>query len=309
MAILLTYMWEQNDRGAATGTGLINNTKLNGPLFRQFGVRAVVTAADTIQYNSPGENLVDGNPTRVFPDMAQILANNTNVATGDLPDRRRRPTAADIECYLGVPADRQLRRIRRHQRRPCLAPLQADGARWPVAASATRPPPWCWHRRRGHSSSPSPNTAVSFDAGSTQTVTWSVANTDIAPVSAANVKISLSTDGGQTFPLVLAASTPNNGSKTVTLPLLATSTARIKIEAVDNIFFDVSNANFSILVGDANGDGGVACDDLVVIKASMGKRIGQAGFNPRADVNKDGVVDIRDVSMASKSLPAGTVCK
>ena len=33
----LTYMWEQVDRGGAQGTALVNNTKLNGPLFRQFG--------------------------------------------------------------------------------------------------------------------------------------------------------------------------------------------------------------------------------------------------------------------------------
>ena len=68
----LTYLWEQNDRGAATGIGLTSNTKLNGPLFRQFGVAANVSAADTLLYNSPGENLATTDPTRVFPDMNQI---------------------------------------------------------------------------------------------------------------------------------------------------------------------------------------------------------------------------------------------
>ena len=78
------------------------------------------------------------------------------------------------------------------------------------------------------------------------TVTWNVANTTAAPVSAANVKISLSTDGGNTFPTVLAASMPNNGSAAVTVPNISASTARIKVEAVGNIFFDVSDANFTI---------------------------------------------------------------
>ena len=79
------------------------------------------------------------------------------------------------------------------------------------------------------------------------TVTWNVAGTTGAPVSCANVKILLSTDGGNTFPTTLLASTPNDGSQLVTLPAVSTSTARIKVAAVGNIFFDISNANFQIL--------------------------------------------------------------
>jgi hypothetical protein len=59
------------------------------------------------------------------------------------------------------------------------------------------------------------------------------------------VKISLSTDGGTTF-LTLIESTPNDGSETIVLPSQPTSTARIKIEAIGNIFFDISNTNFTI---------------------------------------------------------------
>ncbi len=61
------------------------------------------------------------------------------------------------------------------------------------------------------------------------------------------MKISLSTDGGYTYPYVLLASTPNDGSETVTLPPGVTSTtARVKVEAVGNIFFSISPANFTI---------------------------------------------------------------
>ncbi|MFO1432502.1 MAG: dockerin type I domain-containing protein [Candidatus Competibacteraceae bacterium] len=62
------------------------------------------------------------------------------------------------------------------------------------------------------------------------------------------------------------------------------------------------------LPGDLNGDGTVNCADLAIVKASFGKRTGQTGFDPRADTNADGVVDIRDLSMVARQLPAGTRC-
>jgi hypothetical protein len=93
----------------------------------------------------------------------------------------------------------------------------------------------------------SPNTGISWNSNVSQTVTWNVANTSASPVNCANVNIKLSTDGGNTFPLILISNTPNDGSQSVTLPLINTSTARIKVEASGNIFFDISNTNFSIV--------------------------------------------------------------
>lgn len=60
--------------------------------------------------------------------------------------------------------------------------------------------------------------------------------------------------------------------------------------------------------GDVNGDGEVNCLDMYAVKASFGKRTGQAGFNAAADVNRDGVVNILDQTYVSRLLPAGTVC-
>ena len=91
-----------------------------------------------------------------------------------------------------------------------------------------------------------PNTAVTWAGGSSQTVTWNVSGTTGNGINTANVKISLSTDGGYTYPTVLLASTPNDGSQSITVPNIATTTARIKVEAVGNIFFDISNVNFTI---------------------------------------------------------------
>jgi Metallo-peptidase family M12B Reprolysin-like/Secretion system C-terminal sorting domain len=91
-----------------------------------------------------------------------------------------------------------------------------------------------------------PNGGESYAGGSTQTITWNTVGTNNAPINVANVMISLSTDGGLTYPTVLSASTPNDGTEAFTIPVGITTTARIKIEAIGNIFFDISNANFSI---------------------------------------------------------------
>ncbi|WBO83002.1 reprolysin-like metallopeptidase [Hymenobacter yonginensis] len=91
-----------------------------------------------------------------------------------------------------------------------------------------------------------PNTAISAAPGSTYTVTWDVLGTNQAPVSCAEVRILFSTDGGQTFPTVLLASTPNTGSAQVQLPRLTTTQGRLKIEAVGNVFFDVNDANLTL---------------------------------------------------------------
>lgn len=60
--------------------------------------------------------------------------------------------------------------------------------------------------------------------------------------------------------------------------------------------------------GDLNGDRKVDCADIAIVKASFGKRRGQPGFDARADVNNDGVVDVRDLAFVSQKLPAGTKC-
>ncbi len=94
-----------------------------------------------------------------------------------------------------------------------------------------------------------PNTNVSWAGNSNQTITWDVASTNTGAVSCSNVKISLSTDGGLTFPTVLAASTANDGSENLMIPNSPSSNCRIKVEAVGNIFFDISNTDFSITTG------------------------------------------------------------
>jgi hypothetical protein len=65
---------------------------------------------------------------------------------------------------------------------------------------------------------------------------------------------------------------------------------------------------FPPVPGDLNGDGTVDCADLAIIKASFGKRRGEAGYDSKADVNNDGVVDVKDLAFVSQKVPAGTKC-
>jgi hypothetical protein len=90
------------------------------------------------------------------------------------------------------------------------------------------------------------NTGITWGSGSTQTVTWSVANTTAAPISCANVKILLSLDGGVTYPIVLSASTPNDGTQAITVPNASTTTARVMVMSIAGTFYDISNNNFNI---------------------------------------------------------------
>lgn len=296
----LTYMWEQTDRGAGSGTGLTNNIKTNGPLFSQFGISAQVTTASSLNYNSPGQNMVGTNPTRVFPDLAQILANETNAETGTCTTLTG---AAQLNCFseflpttdyvgfAGVNAS-PARLNFKFTARDGMGGVNSETTSLVLAPSA------------GPFLVTYPNAPLVLPSESLQTVTWSVANTHVAPVNAANVRISMSIDGGLTYPFLLAAVVPNTGSRTVILPQVGTNQARIKVQAVDNVFFDVSNSNFTVrLVADVDGDGNITCNDFFIVSSALGTSVGQPGFVPGADTNGNGLIDARDVSYVQQRLP------
>lgn len=97
----------------------------------------------------------------------------------------------------------------------------------------------------------SPNTNLTWFEQSQATVNWDVAGTATGPISCSNVDILLSYDGGNTYPTTLESNTPNDGSQTITVPIGTSTTARVMVRCSDNVFFDISNVNFTIDVATA----------------------------------------------------------
>ncbi len=168
----------------------------------------------------------------------------------------------------------------------------------------------------------SQNAATTWAVGSTQTVTWDVVGTDAAPISAANVNILLSTNGGQTFPVTLLANAPNNGTAQITVPNNATSQARVKVEAAGNIFFDVNNVNFEIsggapavAVGNATGGEGPSADNPEGDPLVFTITLSSASAQPvTVRVNTNGITaseggDFESVDGLDVVFPAGTLSR
>ena len=217
-ADVLTYCWEQNDNAGSTQTGtssVASATKASGPNWISF---------------SPSTS-----PTRLFPKLSTILAGN--LISGPLPGG---DAGANTEALSSVARTLNFRlTVRDNAVFSSVAPVNVGQTSYADVAVTVS-------SASGPFAVTAPNSAVTLPQNSQQTITWNVAGSDLTPVNCANVKISLSTDGGLTFPTVLAESTPNDGSEPVKLPATTTTQGRIKIESVGNIFFDISNANFTI---------------------------------------------------------------
>ncbi|RYE19704.1 MAG: peptidase, partial [Sphingobacteriales bacterium] len=192
----LTYCWEQNDNSTTTGANSVASpTKLTGPNWLSFPATA--------------------SPSRTFPRLATILAGN--FITGPLPGG---DAGANIEALSSVARTLNFRLTVRDN-----SPYVSSGPGIKVGQTAFTDMQVSVTNTSGPFGVTVPNTNVSWEATTSQTVTWSVNNTTLPPVSCANVRILLSTDGGLTFPTVLAASTANDGSEVVTVPNTPTAQA------------------------------------------------------------------------------------
>jgi len=206
----LSYDWEQFDLGAANDGKTDNGAS---PIFRSYNPTT--------------------SPSRSFPSQQYIL-NNANVPPATFPCG----VGGTRTCLTGEVLPNTTRtmnfRVTARDNRAGGGGVEYDTTQVNVKSTA------------GPFVLTFPNGGENWNANQLQTITWDVAGTNVAPISAANVDLHLSTDGGQTFPILLAAGVPNDGSHDVTVPSVSTAQARVRVTGSGNIFFDVSNANFSI---------------------------------------------------------------
>lgn len=193
---------------------------------RDLGAAQAATAADNGSSPILRAYEPSTNATRIFPRLSNLLA-NTNALGEKLPSLARVMTL----------------RVTVRDNRVGGGGVNSDECQVTVVTSA------------GPFAVTAPNTAGTWSGLST--CTWNVAGTTNAAVNCSRVNLLLSTNGGFSFDLPLATNVANDGVHLVALPQISTTNARIKVEATSNIFFDVSNANFTIAPGatDTDGDG------------------------------------------------------
>ncbi|WP_067145003.1 zinc-dependent metalloprotease [Pseudotamlana agarivorans] len=86
---------------------------------------------------------------------------------------------------------------------------------------------------------------VSWIAGTTETITWRVNNTNNMS-GASQVNILLSTDGGMTYNQILASNVPNSGSHTLVVPDTPAPYCRVMIVPTNHQFFSINTHDFTI---------------------------------------------------------------
>ena len=152
---------------------------------------------------------------------------------------------------------------------------------------------------------------IIYNGGDSVTVSWDVANTNIAPINTANVNIVLSTDGGYTYPTTLVSNTSNDGSQSFSMPNgINSTTARVKVEPVGNIYFAINSRNFE--VRSSNTPPVTAADNILVFEGGTATTLSNGAtsvLNNDSDADGDSLstVLVSNVTNGTLTLaPSGT---
>ncbi|MBN8641343.1 MAG: T9SS type A sorting domain-containing protein [Flavobacteriales bacterium] len=211
---VLSYCWEQTDSGATTNTNFAP-TKTTGPLWRS---------------RPPSVS-----PNRYMPIFSRVLAGQL---TESNPVETVNNTSWETVSTVGRTLNFALTVRDRSEANGTGQTPQSSFDTMVVTVDPTA----------GPFTVTSQNTNVLWNVGTSQTVTWNVAGTNVAPVNSPTVNILLSIDGGQTFPFTVASNVTNDGSETFTVPAIGgdTTQARLIVEGNNNIFYAVNSTNFTI---------------------------------------------------------------
>lgn len=199
----LTYTWEQTNNQSSTQPPLA--TSSTGPNFRSLGPTT--------------------NTSRSFPSTATVLAGTTNTNGIVSTTWERLPSVPRTMSFATTVRDNN-----------ATSGGQTKSA--DVTITFANAGPFVITYPNNITTTTEPNWSV----GQQKTITWNVAGTTGNGINTSNVNILMSQDNGQTYPFVVGSNVPNNGSYTITVPALTdgSSFARVKIEAVGNIFYTVS---------------------------------------------------------------------
>jgi len=209
-------------------------------------------------------------PTRVFPKIADILTNTTTfgeILPNVTRDIKLQFVVRDNKANGGGFANDQIT-------------LKVDASAGPFAIT---------------------NLNSSSTISGTTNISWDVANTNSGTVNCPNVSILLSTDGGQTFPVTLSASTPNDGSQTVSLPNLNSNMVRLKVKCADNVFFDINNANLTITPSIPSN-----CDITTITAGAQGACTGNNQYTQAVTVTYSEAPASGDLVVNGQNFPIGT---
>ncbi|MFY7911955.1 MAG: reprolysin-like metallopeptidase [Emticicia sp.] len=210
----LSYTWEQYDLAASGDIGALGNSTVGSGGY---------TSNNSIT-GPLFRTTQSSSPVRIFPSLTFILnsANNPDDKEGeDLPSVSRtmnfRLTVRDNRNGGGGV----------HMSSTAIV---VDGNSGPFLIT-------------------SQNKNTYWVQGSAKTITWSVNNTNNAPINCTNVDILFSSDNGTTFSTVLIANTPNDGSQIITVPNISTTLGRIKVVPSNPnlVFFDINNVPINVV--------------------------------------------------------------
>ena len=211
---ILTYTWEQIDSGTTTSSSF-GPTKTSGGLWRSRPPSTNPVRYMPIKSRVLLGELTETNPTETVDNTSWETVSTISRTLNFALTVRDRSETNGIGQFPQTDFD--------------VMTVTVDGSAGPFAVT-------------------SQTTNEMWNVGENQTVSWDVAGTSAGSVNTPTVNIYLSTDGGLSFPFLLANNVDNDGSHTFSVPPADgdSNELRVMVEGNNNIFYAINTTNFSL---------------------------------------------------------------